>query len=162
MIERYLAMRTEVRKAAYEGLTSAEIREAVMARTVPILVPVTPLQITRVLQKRDKWHEIVMWAERVTLTSADVGTAPWIKVGVAMRIVEAMNRRVDFDLSDPTTKAAVVAGLDGLIAVGLLDADDKAAVLALADGFTSIAERDGFPDPTEQEIATERARVGDE
>lgn len=168
MIERYSAIRAEVRKPAYAGKTAAEILEAVTARDVSTLKLVTPQQITRLLQKRDKWHTIVMWAERVTLTPADAptpetpsGSAAWVRVGITMRMVEAMNRRTDFDLSDAETASAISGGLAALMAVGFLSEQDSAAVLALANGVTSIAERDGYGDVTLDEIATELARGGE-
>lgn len=158
MSERYESIRNEVTKPKYDGMTPAQIFGIVTAPTVPTLRPVTPGEITRVLQKRDRWHTIVIWATRVVLQPSDAGTAAWAKVGVAMRIVEAINRRTDFDLSDPETLAAVTAGLDGLVTAGLLDVSDKEAVLALADTHVSIALLSGWADVSEQDIATERAR----
>lgn len=139
------ALQAELAKPEHAGRSDAEIAAALNAPSIDQPRLVTPAEITRILQLSDEWPDIVIWGQRVMLTDSSPPEA-FAKVKAAVRMIEAMNRRVDFNLADPASAAAIAAGLAALKTAGLLAAATVAAIVALGTERISRAAQLGWAD----------------
>ena len=162
MAERYTALRAEVVKATYAGLTAAEIRTRLVARDIDIERDVS----VEIVNRRLIGQGIVgkVRARMVTLEArlrAGTLTPEQFEAGAYPALansLDAFKLLPSLETSTAAVRNFVTQIADLYVSEGLMTAPQRTALLALWVGKTSIAERDGFPDPTVQEIETERAR----
>lgn len=122
----YAALKAEISKLDYLGLSDAEVAVAINAATVTIVKPVQSADVRRYLMLAGKWPTIAALA-RGLIVGADA------KKLAAVALVEGLEMIDAFDLSVPAYAAAVDAQLDACVASGLIAAEDKAAILSLKD-----------------------------
>ena len=137
------ALTAEIAKPEHAGRSDAEIAAALNAPAINQPRLVAPAEITRILQLSDEWPDIMIWGRRVML-AADASDDAFAKVRAAVRIIEAIDRRTDFNLADPASLVAIQAGLAALKAVGLLRAATIAAIVALGSERISRAAQMGW------------------
>lgn len=139
----WAALIAEIALPEHAGRSDAEITAALNAPAIDRPRLVAPAEITRVLQLGDEWPDIVIWGRRVMLTPE---SAPehFAKVKAAVRIIEAMDRRTDFNLADPASLAAIQGGLAALKAAGLLGDATIATIVALGTTRISRAAQLGW------------------
>ena len=126
----WTALKTEIARPEHAGRSDAEIAAALNAPAFDRPRLVAPSAITRVLQLSDEWPDIAIWGRRVML-APDSPAEAFAKVRAAVRMIEAIDRRSDFDLSDAASRTAIQAGLAALKAAGLLRDATIAAIVAL-------------------------------
>ena len=122
-----LALRSELAKPGYVGLSDAEAAAAINAKTVTVQRPVASADARRYLMLVGKWPRIAGIA-RGLITPANEDQAL-----SAVALVEGLSMIDSFDLEVPAYKAAVEAQLAACAATGLIAAEDTAAIMALAD-----------------------------
>ena len=139
----WTALIAEIAKPEHAGRSDAEIAAALNAPAIDRPRLVAPAAITRILQLSDEWPDIVIWGRRIML-SPDSAPEHFAKVKAAVRIIEAMDRRADFNLADPASLAAIQAGLAALKAAGLLGGATIAQVVTLGTERISRAAQIGW------------------
>ena len=162
MAERYAAMRAEVRKPAYAGLSAAEVRAIVVARDIDIERDVSIEIVNRRLigqgivgKVRARMAALEQRLRAGALTPEQFEASAYPALANSL---EAFARLPSLETSTAAVRSFVTQIADLYVSEGLMTAPQRTGLLALWIGKTSIAERDRFPDPTVQEIETERAR----
>lgn len=150
------ALIAEIALPAHAGLDDAAIAAALNAKTIDAPRLVAPAEITRVLQLSDEWPDIVIWGERIMLTP-ESAPADVAKAKAAVRMIEVMDRRTDFNLADPDSLAAIQAGLAALKIAGLLGDATIADIVGLGTAKISRAAQLGLPPLTGHDIAHARS-----
>lgn len=149
----YGALHAELQKADYTGLSHVEAAALGNTADQPGTRAVPAGDVIRALTLRGKWPAIVLASRRPpTDTAADA------TILAAINMVEATTHFPSFDLQDATYLAAITAGLDALIAAGLIDASDKAAVLALENVLVSRFDLIGCGGATWDDVRRARER----
>tara|TARA_R110000822_G_scaffold30982_1_gene89895 strand:+ start:46 stop:486 length:441 start_codon:yes stop_codon:yes gene_type:complete len=116
----------------YSGMTDAEAAISLNFTDRP--GPVPAKDVRRYLLLAGKWPGIV--------DAASTSTTEAVRLA-AVNIIDTLANFEDFDLQDATVLAAVTAGLDGLIAVSLMDAAEKTVILAMENNRQSRAQEIG-------------------
>tara|TARA_R110000823_G_scaffold236419_1_gene362141 strand:+ start:1417 stop:1857 length:441 start_codon:yes stop_codon:yes gene_type:complete len=116
----------------YSGMTDAEAAISLNFTDRP--GPVPAKDVRRYLLLAGKWPGIV--------DAASTSTTEAVRLAV-VNIIDTLANFEDFDLQDATVLAAVTAGLDGLIAVSLMDAAEKTVILAMENNRQSRAQEIG-------------------
>lgn len=120
----YLALKAELDKPAYAGMSDSEAAAAINAATVTVVKPVQSADARRYLMLVGKWPTIAALARGLIAGSDGEKLA-------AVALVEGLAMIESFDLSAPAYAAAVDAQLDACVSAGLIDANDKAAIIGL-------------------------------
>jgi hypothetical protein len=116
----------------YPGMTDAEAAISLNFTDRP--GPVPAKDVRRYLLLAGKWPGIV--------DAASTSATEAVRLA-AVNIIDTLANFEDFDLQDATVLAAVTAGLDGLIAVSLMDAAEKTVILAMENNRQSRAQEIG-------------------
>lgn len=135
----YAALKVEIAKPAYVGMTDAQIAAAVNANTVASEVIVTGREVAQLWARRGILGLARERSARSALTAAQ-RTAAW-------NAIEMVDRDgfAGLDPNNPTQRAALVTFLDGLVTETIMTAGDKSATLALLARTQTIAASLGWP-----------------
>jgi len=130
----------------YSGMSDSAVTASLNVVDRPAAVPAK--DVRRYLLLAGKWPGIVDAANHDA--SASVRKA-------AVNIVDTLANFEDFDLQDATVLAAVTAGLDGVIAEGLIEAAQKIVILAMENNRQSRAEELGLSPVKQGQVEVARA-----
>jgi len=142
------ALKAELAKPAYNGLTDAQAAVAILTPSVPSTVPVPAKRVARYLDIKGKLPRIQMYARAsvpVDIERSDPMSAAMVQAAIGL--TNAVTMYEDFDLSDPEVKATALGRLAQIVQTGLIDQADVDAIVAMADvGLKTIAETIGCDD----------------
>lgn len=129
----YAALKSELAKPAYAGLSDAEAASAVNAATVSVVKPVRSEDVRDYLMVIGKWPRIAAIA-RGLIAGSDAEKL------ASVALVEALALKESFNLSVPAYAAAVDAQLDACASAGLITGPDKAAIVGLKDNDVPLPD----------------------
>lgn len=135
----YPALKAEIAKPAYAGMTDAQIAAAMNTMTVASEAAVSGGDVGKLWARRGVLGAARERANRGALTPGQRATA-W-------NAIEMVDRDgfSGLDPKNPVQRAALVSFLDGLVAETIMNAGDKAATLALLMRSQTIAQSLGWP-----------------
>lgn len=138
----YAALKIEIAKPAYNGLTDAQIAAAINAATITATADITGSDARRELlfTANNDWGKLVGVADG------------WITAGVtsAIRLRAAQMRELfltdaPFATANSTRYTAFLAAVDQLVADTIMSAAGKSALVVLARKTVSLAASMGWP-----------------
>lgn len=135
----YPALKAEIAKPAYAGMTDAQIAAAMNTMTVASEAAVSGGDVGKLWARRGVLGAARERANRAALTPGQRATA-WSAIEMVDR-----DGFSGLDPSSPGQRAALVSFLDGLVAETIMTAGDKAATLALLTRSQTIAQSLGWP-----------------
>lgn len=138
----YVALKAEIAKPAYSGLSDAQIVVALNTTTIASEAVVSGADVGKLWARRGVLataHERARRTGNPALSNAQRATA-W----EAIMMVE-QDGFSGLDPTDPKHRAALVAFLDRLVTDTILSAGDKAATLALLARSQTTAQSLGWP-----------------
>jgi hypothetical protein len=147
----YAALKSEVAKPEYAGMSDAQIAAALNATTVETIRDVPTSEARALLLSTGEWGGIVMLA-RATPSE----TIPAEAVAAAITAEDTLRLTVTLELTRDAYWQAVQTLLGGLVAAGVLSAGTRAALLALRETTTSRAAQLGWSEIRTTDIETAR------
>lgn len=130
----YAALKTEIAKPEYAGMTDAEIAEAINGKVVAVKVDVPSDTVRGTLYARGAWRQIVS----LSLDAKNSDPVHDAALVAAVQLVDFCRAGGVFSTSNGAILAQTAADLDALEAGDIITADDKMAVLALADASVPL------------------------
>lgn len=154
----YAALRAEITKPAYSGMTDEQIVTALLTNTVPSEAAVTGGEVGKLWARRGVLGIARERAARTTLTAAQRANA-WSAIEMV-----AQDGFSGLDPRNPAQRAALVTFLDSLVTDTILTAADRTATLALLSRAPTVAVSIGWAilhdmDPASAAITVARARA---
>lgn len=143
----YAALKAELAKPAYAGMTDAEAAVAINAATVVVKRPVQSADARRYLMLVGKWPTIAALARGLIAGTDGEKLA-------AVALVEALTLKETFNLSVPAYLTAVQAQLGACEAAGLIDAADTAGILDFANVSVPLLPTIGCGEIQDVDVST--------
>jgi len=136
----YVALKAELSKPAYAGLTNAQAASALRTTLATNEDAISTAAVGRLWARRNVLGVARERANRAALTIA--------QRALAWQAIEMIERDgfADLDPRNPSQRTALVAMLDSFVADGVMTASDKTATLALAVPSRTVAEAIGCGD----------------
>lgn len=147
----YLALKTELAKPAYTGLSDAAAAAALNAASVASETPVNGSDIGKLWARRK-----VLGAARERANNTTATVAQRQNAWSAIEMV-AQDGFSGLDPNNPAQRTALVAFIDSLVTDGIMTAADKTATLALLARTQTPAQVIGWPPVTDVDVAFARS-----
>lgn len=165
----YAALKDEIAKPAYSGMTAAQKAAAVNALTVNVLRSLSPADAMIALARNGDWG----WLAGVAtgkITSANASgagavavpnTTPWTTWRTAQTLVDMFKGGLTLDMTIQANVDALTAALNALVTANVITSASRSALAALAIVAVPWPEFYGWPDGvTDQEIIAAEAWNG--
>ena len=164
----YAALKAEIAKPAYNGMTDAQIGAAVTALTVPGLQRVDPSQAMIQLMRIGDWGWLAGvangWVTSANASGAGAvavsATTPWATRRLAQTIYDLLRASLTLDMTVQANVDAISSALTALVTANVITTAGRVAVIGLPVSSTRWIDIYGFAVVGAPEVAAARSFNG--
>ena len=140
----YAALKAEIAKPAYNGMTTAQKAAAVNALSVNVLKSLSPTDAMMTLARNGDWGWMAGVASgKITSANASGGgavavanTAPWTTWRTAQTLVDLFKSGMVIDMTVQANVDAMTTALNTLVTANVITSASRSALAALASVAT--------------------------